>query len=247
MSPPPIDRDVQAFFEALDAWVKEHDGAGETVAYGDDPDQVGDVREPQAGRSSPTALVIHGGFWRAGFTRRNTAALAVALTQAGWRTVNVEYRRLGGGRFRELLADVEHAAHTFRPQLAIGHSAGGHLALWLAAQGAAPAAVALSSVCDLDAAARAGLGDGAVEEFLGTADALDEVDPARMLPLGVPQLLVHGRQDDRVPLAHAEEYARTARAAGDEVTLLVLDDADHFDLIDPRYGGFPRILEAIPR
>jgi fermentation-respiration switch protein FrsA (DUF1100 family) len=83
--------------------------------------------------------------------------------------------------------------------------------------------------------------------FEALASALDEADPARMLPLGVPQLLVHGRLDDRVPLAHAEEYALAARAAGDDCALLVLDGADHFDPIDPRYDGFPRIVEALPR
>ena len=247
LAPPPPARDVDAFFDALASWAERHDSPFASVQYGSDADQVADVRVPPGPAPHPMALVLHGGFWRSTFTRRNTAALAIALARAGWCTVNVEYRRLGRGRFRELLSDVERAAGAFHPQLAIGHSAGGHLALWLAARGLVRAVVALGGVCDLEAAARAGLGSDAVEEFLGTLDALDEADPARTLPLGVPQLLVHGRLDDRVPLAHAEEYALAARAAGDECALLVLDDADHFDPIDPRYSGFPRIVEALPR
>jgi acetyl esterase/lipase len=247
LAPPQTARDTDAFFAELASWAERHDSGFTSIPYGPEVDQVADVRVPAAPAPHRTALVIHGGFWRARFTRRNTEPLAIALARAGWCTANVEYRRLGRGRFRELLADVEEAARTFRPQLAIGHSAGGHLALWLAARGLVPAVVALGGVCDLEAAARAGLGGDAVEEFLGTLTALDEADPARMLPLGVPQLFVHGRLDDRVPLQHAEEYALAARAAGDECSLLVLDDADHFDPIDPRYDGFARIVEAVPR
>lgn len=247
MAAPHTARDIDAFFAALSSWAQRHDSPVTSIEYGSDVDQVADVRVPAGPAPHPTALVIHGGFWRRAFTRRNTEALAIALADAGWRTVNVEYRRLGPGRFRELLSDVEEAARTFHPQLAVGHSAGGHLALWLGARGLAPAVVALGGVCDLEAAARAGLGSDAVEEFLGTLSALDEADPARMLPLGVPQLLVHGRLDDRVPLAHAKDYALAARAAGDDCALLVLDDADHFDPIDPRYDGFARIVEALPR
>jgi acetyl esterase/lipase len=215
----------------------------EVVRYGDHEDQRLELRRG-GGR---TALVLHGGFWRAGYTLANTRALAVALTRDGWTTANVEYRRLGPGRFRELLDDVAAAARALdRPALAVGHSAGGHLALWLAAEGLAAAAVPLGGVSDLAAAARAGLGSDAVRELLGgDPDPHPRVDPAARLPLGVPQLRVHGAEGDRVPVEHARAYAEQARAAGDDCRLLELAGADHFDPIDPRAPCWPAVRDSV--
>jgi acetyl esterase/lipase len=228
-----------AFFDELGTWADDAGLSFETIRYGSHEDQVLDLRRADG----PVVLVLHGGFWRAGFTKRNTDALAAALTQEGWTTANVEYRRLGPGRYREMLDDVTAAAGLVEPAVAIGHSAGGHLALWLAAQGGTAAAVALGGVCDLRDAAAAGLGNDAVRELLG-ADPSDvpEADPAQQLPLGAPQLLVHGTEDDRVPIEHARAYAR---AAGDEARMLELEGADHFDPIDPRYAGWKAIPEAM--
>jgi acetyl esterase/lipase len=235
---------LPAFFDELAAWAEDVGGPTETVRYGDDPDQELDLRVPRGPGPHPVAIVLHGGFWRAGFTRRTTTALAVALTAAGWITANVEYRRLGPGAYRELLDDVKTAGRRFDAKIAIGHSAGGHLALWLAARKGAAAAVGLGAVCDLEAAARERLGRDAVREFLGDPPDYAAADPARMLPLGVPQVLVHGTRDDRVPLEHARAYAERA---GAECRLLELEGADHFDVIDPRYPDFPKIVAALPR
>jgi acetyl esterase/lipase len=248
--------ELPAFFDDLAAWAEDRGPTAETLAYGSHDDQVLDVRRPEDGSARGLAVVLHGGFWRAQFTRRNTAAVAAALTSAGWVTANVEYRRLGRGAYRELLEDVAAAtAHAPRSgrTVAIGHSAGGHLALWLAAKGAVDAAVALGGVCDLEDAFRAGLGDGAVEEFLGGApedapEAYDLADPARRLPLGAPQVLVHGRADDRVPVEHARRYADRARAAGDDCRLVEVDGG-HFEPIDPRSTAWRTIvdtMEALP-
>jgi acetyl esterase/lipase len=230
---------LSAYFDELAAWAAAAAVPFETLRYGDHEDQVIDVR--RAG--GPAVLVLHGGFWRAGFTKRNTDALATALALEGWTTANAEYRRLGPGSYRELLDDVAAAAALVQPAIAIGHSAGGHLALWLGAQGGTRAAVALGGVCDLGDAAARGLGGDAVREFLGAAPAdVPEADPAQLLPLGVPQLLVHGTEDDRVPIEHARAYARLA---GDEARMLELEGADHFDPIDPRYAGWQAIPAAM--
>jgi acetyl esterase/lipase len=244
--------ELPAFFDGLERWARGRDGASELVTYGDHDDQVIELRRPSGAGPHPLALVLHGGFWRAGYTRRSTTALAVALAEAGWASANVEYRRLGPGAYRAMLEDVAAAGSRLdgsRPVVAVGHSAGGHLALWLAAEGMVDACVALGGVCDLAAADEAELGDGAVREFLGGAPdeapgAYLAADPGARLPLGVPQVLVHGVDDDRVPLAHAEAYAARARAAGDDCRLVELD-AGHFEPIDPRSRAWPDVLHAL--
>jgi acetyl esterase/lipase len=244
--------ELPAFLDELEHWARGRDGAAELVTYGDHEDQVIELRRPSTAGSHPLAIVLHGGFWRAGYTRRSTTALAVALAEAGWASANVEYRRLGPGAYSAMLDDV--AAARGRPEgfdrvVAVGHSAGGHLALWLGAEGMVDACVALGGVCDLAAAERAGLGDGAVQEFLGGSpdeapDAYRAADPAARLPLGVPQVLVHGVDDDRVPFAHAEAYATHAQAAGDDCRVVQLE-AGHFEPIDPRSPAWPEVLGAL--
>ena len=242
---------LQRFLADLDAWSAAEAAPATTLAYGGHEDQAVELLGPEPG-GGPLVLVLHGGFWRAGFTRRNTLALATAFARAGLATANVEYRRLGPGAWRPLLADVRSAAERLGGpgrRVAVGHSAGGHLALWLAAEGLVDAAVTLGGVCDLEAAATAGLGQDAVAELLGGSpaqvpDAYRAADPAARLPLGRPQVLVHGTADDRVPLAHAAAYAERAARAGDDCRLLELD-ADHFQPIDPRSAVWPALLEVV--
>jgi acetyl esterase/lipase len=244
--------DLVRFLDELDEWARRRGGPVEKLAYGDHADQVVDVRRPESPKGDALVLVLHGGFWRAQFTRRTTTALSVALTESGYITANVEYRRLGPGSYRPLLDDVRSARELlarFDTAVAIGHSAGGHLALWLAAEGAVDAAVALGGVCDLAAAADARLGNDAVEELLGGSsdqvpDAYDYADPAARLPFGRRQVLVHGSRDDRVPLDHARRYAERAAAAGDDC-LLVEVDADHFAPIDPRSVVWPTLVDVV--
>jgi acetyl esterase/lipase len=255
-------RDTQdalaSFFKELGGWVAQHAVPSETLRYGPHPDQELDLRVPPGPGPHRLAIVLHGGFWRAPFTRANTTALATGLSRAGWATANVEYRRLGPGAYRAIVEDVLAARARLadadridaRRAVALGHSAGGHLALWLAAEGGAAAVAALAGVSDLTAAARRGVGADAVVEFLGgDPEALPgvygELDPARRLPLGVPQLLVHGTQDDRVPLELSREYEARARAAGDDCRLLELPGADHFDVIDPRHASWAVVLDGI--
>lgn len=240
--------DLPAFFDRLEAWAGAHEAPVETVRYGTGPDQLVELRRPVHPRQA-LVLVLHGGFWRAAYDRQSTTALAVALAREGWTTANVEYRRLGPGAWRQMLDDVlaaRDALAGFDRAIAVGHSAGGHLALWLAAQGAVDGAVALGGVCDLAAAARDRLGDSAAQELLGgepgeAPEAYAAADPAGRLPLGVPHVLVHGVDDDRVPLAHARAYA--ARAGGD--CRLVEVPCGHFEVIDPRSVAWVAVAGAV--
>ena len=231
----------------------------QTLSYGPHPEQVADLRLPDAappdGRGHPVAVVLHGGFWRARYGREGGEAQAVDLAASGWATLNVEYRRLDldggwpttGGDVLAALALLADRAAEDRLDLArivpIGHSAGGQLALWAAAAGAgrpgAPTgAVSLGGVVDLDRAHALRLGDGVVERYLGGTpaerpDAYADASPRARLPLGVPTLLVHGGADDIVPASLSEDVAAAAVAAGDDVTLRVRPGDDHFVLTEP--------------
>jgi acetyl esterase/lipase len=241
----------------------------ELVRYGPDPEQVANVHLPALdGGPWPAVVVVHGGYWRDRFDRAGTAPLANDLAARGYLAWNVEYRRVGrdGGGWPGTLEDVAAAADALpgRPDVdpervvVLGHSAGGQLALWLAARArrGSPlrpaAAVSLAGLADLARAHAAGLGSGACSEFLGGGpeefpERYAYASPAALLPLGVPQLLVHGAKDEHVPVDQSRGYARAARDAGDEVELVELADADHFDVIDVGHAAWAAVVERLPR
>jgi acetyl esterase/lipase len=217
---------------------------------------VSDWSAEELGPEDAPLLVatIHGGFWRSRVDASSIAPLAAALAAAGHRVWNLEYPRVGetGGGWPGTAVAVGDAldalltAAAGRPVAVLGHSAGGHLALWASRGRPVAAVLALAPVCDLPAAQREGLGEGAVEEFIGAppeaaAEAYLEASPGARLPLGVPALLVHGEADQRVPISQSRTYAEAARAAGDEVELIELAGVDHMALIDPDGPARPAI------
>jgi acetyl esterase/lipase len=250
--------DAKARLAELQQWAATQGRPGLPIAYGDDSEQLAELRLPAGDGPHPVAVLLHGGFWRAAFTRSVMDGLAVDLTGRGWATWNVEYRRVGcGGGVPETLEDVRTAISALaavdippiRPTelLVIGHSAGGQLALCAAALPAVTAVVSLAGVCDLRTAARDAIGDGAAVAFCGGTplqrpDAYALADPLTQLPSAARVLLVHGDADDRVPIEQSRAYRR---AAGPECELLELPGVDHFDLIDPRSDAWARITERI--
>lgn len=253
---------AEEFFAELNAWTRRQDWPLATHRYGDGDDQLGELRLPAEGEGWPVAIVVHGGFWRTRFDRETTAAIAVALAQAGWASWNVEYRRLGnGGGIPVTLEDVGAATDLLLGMdlpidraraVAIGHSSGGHLALWLAGTGRVAAAVGLAGICDLEHAVVNGLGEGAALELAGGTPAerpkaYDEADPMRRLPTGIPQLLVHGAADDRVAVEYSRRYRSAALAAGDRCELLEPENADHFNLVDPRSDAWAAAAAGLDR
>lgn len=245
-----------------------------TVSYGPHRSQVADLRLPRDGRDLPVAVLLHGGFWLDRYGRQLMAPLARDLVAAGWAVYNVEYRRLGGGGgWPETLQDAAAAVDRLAdPDLArldqdrvvvVGHSAGGHLALWAAARsrlpdgvvGAEPrvrpcAVVAQAAVSDLARAAGEELGGGAATRLLGgrpdeVPDRYAVADPAARLPLGVPTLLVHGRDDVLVPPGMSRRFAAAARAAGDPVGLELVP-GDHFVHLDPSGAAWAVVRDRLP-
>ena len=212
--------------------------------YGDHPAQVAELFEPE-GEPQGVAVVIHGGFWRTAYDRHLMDDLCRDLAGAGWAAWNLEYRRLGaGGGWPATFDDVAAAVASLqglsllrsRPVVTIGHSAGGHLALWAAAQDVGVThAVSQAGVVDLAEAIRLKLSRDVARELLGDdpdGERLRRASPAELLPLGVPQLLVHGARDDIVPAAMSEVYAARARELGDPAEAVILP-CGHFEHIDP--------------
>ena len=203
---------------------------------------------------------IHGGFWRSRVDASSIAPLATALAAAGHRVWNLEYPRVGepGGGWPGTAdaaagaLDALLAAAAGRPVAVLGHSAGGHLALWASRGRPVAAVLALAPVCDLPAAQREGLGEGAVEEFIGAPpeaapEAYLAASPGARLPLGIPALLVHGDADQRVPIAQSRIYAVAAQVAGDDVELVEIAGADHMALIEPEGPAWPAICSRLAR
>jgi acetyl esterase/lipase len=240
-----------------------------TIAYGPSPDHVGDLYLPRhaahrrSGRA-PVVGLLHGGFWRMPYGRDHIAPIAVDLAHRGFAVWNLEYRRIGTagggwpGTLQDVGAGIDHLATLAEDGepidldrvTVVGHSAGGHLALWCALKdkvrgdGFQPqrvkvsGAVGLAAVADLALAHELRCGNGAVENFLGgspgeVAARYRSTSPAEMLPIGVKQLLVHGSIDVDVPVVISRRYAAAATAAGDDVDFIELADADHMDFIDP--------------
>jgi acetyl esterase/lipase len=236
--------------------------------YGRYRSQYAELYRPAAGddgRAPPVAVVIHGGFWRARYGRKLMHGLCEDLARRGWAAWNLEYRRLGrlsGGGYPRTLEDVaagiDHLAAIDGLDrsrvVAIGHSAGGHLAAWSAGRERpevpVTAVVSQAGVVDLRLASELGLSNGVVHQLLGGTPAevperYAAASPAERLPLGVPVLLVHGGRDEVVPPVMSESFARAARAAGDEVELVVLPQEEHMGhvvALNPLWGAVTRWL-----
>jgi len=222
------------------------------LAYGREPLQFGDLRVPAGAGPFPLALVLHGGYWQATYNVIHTGRLCEALTAEGLVTWNLEYRSVGvpGGEWPGPREDLELALeylhrlpfeHDGRTVL-VGHSAGGQLALWAAKRARLPV-LALAPVSDVrDAAERRGP-ESAPARFMAP-EHYGNGSPLELLPLGVPQILIHGTVDESVPYEMSERYVE---AAGGEAELVTLDGAGHFEPIDPQARVFAETLAAVRR
>ena len=251
---------------------------GERIAYGADSLQFGELWVPEGEEPFPLVVLIHGGCWQNAYGVDHVAPLAEALRGEGFATWAIEYRRLGdpGGGWPGTFADAAqaldhvHALARERPLdpgrvVLMGHSAGGHLALWLASRARWPdsggfkprgrvrvrGVVALAAIADL-AAYGAGSGpcNASVGPLMGgppgdVPERYAAGDPMRLLPPEAPVRLLHGAADPIVPPAQAEAYARAARAAGGDARLVPVKDAGHFDLIAPFAPAWRTVLAQV--
>jgi len=233
------------------------------LRYAEHADGILDVHLPPGPGPYPLVLLVHGGFWKQEYDRRHNRPLARALVAEGYVVAAPEYRRVGPGGtggWPATVEDVDTVAAQVHDLLAglgvavtttsyVGHSAGGHLALWLADQGhRVDRVVALAPVGDLRAGAAAGLGEGAVRAFLGgepgdVPERYDAADPMTRLAPGTPPevVVLHGVDDDIVPIANSRGLA----SAHPEVALRELAGVEHFGVIDPASPAWSALLESL--
>lgn len=251
------------------------------IAYGAAPDQYAELRVPPSSGPHPVVVLIHGGCWQATYaTLRGMAPLADALKADGIATWNIEYRRRPEpgsgwpGTYLDVGSAVDHLrsvapAHRLdlRHVVVLGHSAGGHLAMWVASRARLPAGsplyasdplpiegvVNLAGPSDMEAflqAEAAACRAPVVVDMLGgkpseVPERYMQTSAARMLPLGVRQILVWGQRDERAPVRLGNDYTQAAIAAGDPVRIEILPTLGHFEIADPKSPAWPVVREAV--
>jgi acetyl esterase/lipase len=251
--------------------------ADHRIAYGNDPLQFGDLRLPEGDGPHPVVVVVHGGCWRSEYDLGHLSSFNAALTGAGVATWSLEYRRVGdnGGGWPGTFEDVSRGTDYLRKLAesypldlsrgaAVGHSAGGHLVLWLAARSRLPASsplysesplslngvVALAGVADLETAHEEQVCGDTVSRLLGgtpqqAPDHYRQGSPIELLPFGIPLRLIHGALDTIVPLTQSRRFESQAKEKGDDVQLIVRDEAAHFELIAPETPAWKEVRDTI--
>jgi acetyl esterase/lipase len=265
---------------AEDLLALPHRAPDQRLAYGEDSSEYGELRLPVGAGPFPVVVLLHGGCWREFSGVASIGPIADALKADGIASWSVEYRRLhqpGGGwpgTYLDVGRAVDHLRALAGPYhldlarvVVVGHSAGGHLAMWAAARPRLPAAsplyranpLPIRGVVDLSGTPDmtgdmpglpSACGEDVVQSMLGgtpqtVPERYAQASAITMLPLGIPQALIWGARDDQVPLALAEQYTRAAQQAGDRVRLVVDSSAGHFETASPRSPLWPAVRSAI--
>ena len=249
--------------------------ADRRITYGNEPLQFGDLRLPQGRGPHPVVVVIHGGCWYSEYDLKHVAAFSAALTQMGVATWSLEYRRIGdtGGGWPGTFEDVARGADflrvlartyplDLRRVVVVGHSAGGQLALWLAARKRLPkdsplyspdplplrGIISLAGITDLRGYG-SGCGNAVAKLLGGSPEEMSlryrQASPIELLPLRVKQRLIHGLLDQIVPPEQSRAYEVAAKRRRDDVNLVIINEAGHFDLISPESSAWPAVREAL--
>jgi acetyl esterase/lipase len=245
----------------------------EKISYGPDAAQYGELYRPERATHAGVVVIIHGGFWQAQYTLSLGRPLAEDLAARGYVCWNLEYRRVGNGggwpaTFDDVAAGMDKLADIdgldTSHVVAVGHSAGGQLAVWALGRPALPAdspgaaprvrlrgVVSQAGVLDLAVAATTGVGGSAEDDLMGGSPAeLPQRyrlgDPIEQVPLPQPVYCVHSRADANVPFAQSTAYVAAARKAGGHAVLREVQ-GDHFTLIDPTSAAWHDVRAALPQ
>lgn len=245
------------------------------LAYGSLPEQFGELTLPNSSPPHAVIVLIHGGGYQARYDIRPLGTVAAALADAGLAVWSIEYRRAGnGGDFPNMFLDVGAAADHLRAiagdfrldltsVVTIGHSAGGHLALWLAGRRRLPESsrlfsanplpvagvVGLAPIADIAHALRYKMSSPALQTVVGSQlpraeDNVRDSSPNESLPLGIRQIHLVGTEDTQI-LANAQSYIDAATRAGDDVELVTLEGAGHFEVVAVGSPHWQTVLAAV--
>ncbi len=262
--------------------------ADHRLHYGPGELNFGDLRVPKlaAGQKAPVVMFVHGGWWKAAYGLEYAGHLCEALRRKGVATWSIEYRRVGNegggwpGTFEDVAAGYEYLSEVAKQfpldlgRLVVsGHSAGGHLAFWLAGRHHVPAespvakppamlamrgvvalagAVGLQMTIDLSGYFTFAHDKQEVYALMGgTPAAYGERykagDPAELLPFNVPQVLVQGTEDNQIPPGLPGRWSERARRIGETVRVEMIEGADHFDVVDPESACWPKVEAELLR
>lgn len=246
-----------------------------TYFYGDNPAQFGELYIPDSDTPHPVIILIHGGCYQAKYTLKPLGNICKALVAEGFAVWNIEYRSSGnGGDFPTLFLDVAQSVDYLRQiadthnlnlnrVIAVGHSAGGHLGLWLAGRYKIPASsdlyianplpivgvVALAGVVDEVYAIENGICEGGLSAIMGgepdtVPDHYQVADPRALLPIGIPQTHIIGELDSTM-IDNVKSYIKAAKEAGDTVDLIIAPDSGHFEIVDVSSNAWLTVRNAI--
>ncbi len=271
---------------SLDQYMRQARHAPDaSVHYGPSPSQVAELFLPTKTTAAkgpyPVVVLLHGGCFLKqyeGFAQ--TSALAADLARRGYAVWNVEYRKLGepGAGYPGTFQDVATAIDGLRAEapkhdldlkrvIAVGHSAGGHLALWAASRAKIPASsplhmadplkigavISLAGIGDLKGQADAWAmpcGDDTLSRLLDLPHRQNpyaDTSPAELLPTGAKVVMVHGVFDAVMPPYTGRAYAAEVRKAGDRADVVIVPDAAHFDLVIPTTAAWNEIVGVLDR
>ena len=251
------------------------------ITYGSDSSQFGELRVPAGAGPHPIAILIHGGCFKAMYaTLKDLSPMADALKENGIATWNIEYRRLGhpGGGWPGTYLDVSRAVDHLRTiasehqldlnrVIIVGHSAGGHLAMWAASRSRVPSSSAihtdnplpvrgvinLAGPIDMTANIQGYEGlcrDTVITSLMGgtpqaVPDHYSSASINKLVPFGIPQVVVVGEFEEFLPRPIAESYVQAARKAGDQARLIVIPRVGHFEIASPRASPWQQVLSTV--
>lgn len=270
------------FFNQHDVISLHHGAPDAKLFYGKEPQQFGLLRLPAGKGPFPLVVIVHGGCWVSTIGDINNAeALSDAITKQGYATWSIEYRSVdqNGGGFPGTFLDVANAVDYLKQiapkykldlqnTIIVGHSSGGHLALWLGARNKLPknsalytlnplmpkAVISMGGVPDLEVARKPAekkcfgdvIGRLLSEKHKDVPKArYKDTSPYAMLPFAVPQVLIVAALDEVVPLAISDRYLKKAKITHDKASLVEVPYAGHMDLIAPNSVNWPYLLREI--
>jgi acetyl esterase/lipase len=249
---------------------------GEKFSYGDDPLQFGELYLPPGDGPFPVVVMIHGGCWLAQFDQAHMRSLAVAIRDQGYAVWNLEYRRVGNagggwpGTFLDVAAGTDYLRELARKRpldlnrvVPVGHSAGGHLALWLAARSKLAlqsdiytenplplkAVLAMAPGVDIRFVSKTQICGDVINRLMGgtptqVPERYNDAAPISHIPLGIPHTILTGDFDGYELLGRSYFYSATA--AGDkQLQHVTAPESGHFEMIDPKTSSWPIVLEAL--